>query len=142
MNKNFSLIGLMIVLISCGGKRSYTLQEVKSLNISNSEVLNYPILDCMYEDDYFPDIMVDKCKLVLLNLCFQIEVNQPGNLEELYVLTHTATRYINDLEDEFFANGSEIETVARECLGADIYFISKAYGFDADVEELIAPRRW
>lgn len=57
-------------------------------------------------------------------------------------MTHSATDKLNDLQDEFFENNSEIETGARECLGADFEFISKAYGFDADIEELIATRDW
>lgn len=131
-----------VLIMSCGGSKVYEMNNIDISQLENSQIRNYSLLECMYEDAYFPEFLVDKCHLVLINLCHQIEVKQPEKLEDLYELTHTATRYINDLEDEFFANGSEIETVARECLGMDIYFISKAYGFDADVEELIATRRW
>jgi hypothetical protein len=64
-------------------------------------------------------------------------------LTELYKWTHRATDSFNDLEAEFFANGSEIETAARECIAADFDFIAKTYGYaDADVEELIGTRNW
>lgn len=46
------------------------------------------------------------------------------------------------MEDEFFENNSEIETGARECLGSNFAHISEAYGFDADVDELIVTRNW
>ena len=40
--------------------------------------------------------------------------------------------------DSYFDLGS----YAREVTAADCESIAKAYGFDADVEELIAPRDW
>lgn len=47
----------------------------------------------------------------------------------------------NYLQEDFDENDIEIETVARECIGADFEFISASYGFkDADIEELIATR--
>jgi hypothetical protein len=47
------------------------------------------------------------------------------------------------LQEEFYENDSEIETNARECIGADFDFVAKSYGFeDADMEELIATRDW
>lgn len=108
----------------------------------NEQIIDYNFLDCMYDDSYFPKFLVDKCKVVLIDLCHEIENGKPETLEELYLLTHYSTNELNGLEDEFFENGSEIETVARECFGQEFEFISKAYGFDADVEELIATRRW
>ena len=45
-------------------------------------------------------------------------------------------------EDEFFAQESEIETAAAECLAMDFLAIATAYGFEADVEMLIATREW
>ncbi|MFN3075152.1 DUF5713 family protein [Acinetobacter sp. TY2] len=54
-----------------------------------------------------------------------------------------ATEHINVLQDAFDEAESEIETVARESIGSDIYFIAQSYGFvDADQEELISPRDW
>jgi Family of unknown function (DUF5713) len=57
--------------------------------------------------------------------------------------TETATEEFNALESEFEAAGSEIETVARELIAEDFWFVASAYGFaEADVEELIAARDW
>lgn len=112
-------------------------------NLTNEQTKKYPFLKDMYEDAYYPNNLVDKGKDILIDLCFQIEQKQPKNLEELYVLTHSATDKFNDLQEEFDENDSEIETVARECIGADFEFIATAYGFqDADIEELIATRDW
>jgi Family of unknown function (DUF5713) len=116
--------------------------ENKQLALKNEEVKSYSFLEEMYEDDYFPSFLVDKGKNILIDLCFEIETQQPKNLGDLYKLTHLATNKFNDLENEFFENDSEIETAARECIAMDFGFIADAYKFDADVEELIATRDW
>jgi hypothetical protein len=111
--------------------------------LSNVTVKSYSFLKEMYEDDYFPNNLVDKGRKILIDLCWQIEQRQPNNLSELYALTHAATNQFNDLQEEFEENDSEIETGARECIGMDFDFIAKTYGFeDADIEELIATRDW
>ncbi|MCC6462719.1 MAG: hypothetical protein IT260_19790 [Saprospiraceae bacterium] len=96
----------------------------------------------MYQDPYFPTFLVDKCRNILLNLCSDIETKKPGNLNGLYTLTHASTKLINNLESEFLAHDSEIETTAAECLAVDFEFVATAYGFEADIEELIATRHW
>ena len=110
--------------------------------ITNPELQSYPFLREMYEDSYFPDYLVDKGKQILLRLCERIEAENPTSDDEVYRLTHAATEEFNDLDEEFAENDSEIETVAREAIGADFRFIVKAYGFDLDPEEIIAPRDW
>jgi len=96
----------------------------------------------MYDDSYFPTRLVDKGKAILLRLCEAIEADKPTDLDALYALTHAATEEFNELQEEFDDSGSEIETAARECIAGDFAFIANAYGFDADIEELIAPREW
>ena len=115
---------------------------IDQTTLQNVQIKNHAFLDCMYQDSYFPPFLVDKCKNVLLDLCLEIETKKPSNLEELYQLTHAATDKLNDLEDEFFENDSEIETGARECLGMDFEYIASSYGFEAEIEELIATRNW
>ena len=111
--------------------------------ITNSELMSHPWLRDMYDDGYFPNSCVDMLRDVLVALCETIEASPPADLKGLYALTHRSTEAINDLEDEFIAKGSEIETAARDCLGEEFHRIAQAYGFgDADIEELIAPREW
>lgn len=91
----------------------------------------------------FPIFWLINAKLFFLNVCQRIEQEQPDNLDALYAITHEATEQLNELQDEFDENDSEIETVARDCFGETMEFIAQAYGFDdADGEELIAPRDW
>lgn len=135
---------LIISFVNCnsGKSQNMTNKEINQKELTNDKLKDYVFLDCMYKDPYFPKFLVDKCKNILLNLCIDIETEKPKNLEELYILTHNATNEINNLQDEFYENNSEIETGARECLGLDFEIVSKAYGFDPDIEELIATRDW
>ncbi|MBE3008394.1 hypothetical protein IL992_04235 [Microbispora sp. NEAU-D428] len=110
---------------------------------TNRQVAEHAFLKGMYEDEYFPNHVVDKGKAILLRLCERIEAERPPDLAALYVLTEAATEEFNALEAEFEAAGSEIETFAREAIAEDFWFVASAYGFaEADAEELIAGREW
>ena len=111
-------------------------------NIKNEKLKKYEFLKSMYQDTYFPNFLVDKGKAILVELCLQIENENPKTLPELYKLTHAATENFNDLQNDFFEHGSEIETGAREAIAEDFDFIADSYGYNADVEELIATRNW
>ena len=110
--------------------------------IENQLIQKHDFLREMYEDSYFPRPLVDKGKTILLDLCQSVETDKPEDLDAFYVLTHAATQRFNDLEPEFEAANSELETAAREAIAEDFAFIASAYMFDADVEEMISPRNW
>ncbi|TDB89384.1 hypothetical protein E1264_08545 [Actinomadura sp. KC216] len=111
--------------------------------LTNQKALEHDFLKGMYDDGYFPDHLVDKGKAILLRLCEQIETDPPSDLEALYPLTHAATEEFNDLQEEFFQADSEIETVARDLIAEEFWFIATTYGFsEADIEELVATRDW
>jgi uncharacterized protein DUF5713 len=114
-----------------------------SMSLTNEKVRNRDFLKAMYGDDYFPKHLVGKGKQILIRLCERIEKEKPADLQALYKLTHGATEEFNALAEEFSDAGSEIETVARENIGEELYFIAQAYGFTkADAEELMANREW
>lgn len=109
------------------------------MNISNKRVTAHSFLEALYRDGYYPDRAVDRGKDILLRLCERIEADRPADLAALYVLTQAATEEFNDLQDDDF----DIETVAREEIAGNFWFVADVYGFaDADVEELIATRDW
>ncbi len=134
------MIVITLIFISCMKKNNFS--DLRQEDLKNEKVRKYRILEGMYNDSYFPKKSVDKVKAVLLEFCFNIEKSKPKNLEQLYELSHTATGKINDLQEDFYQNESEIETVAREVIALDFEFISKSYGFKADEEELISNRDW
>lgn len=111
--------------------------------ITNEQVASHTFLRPLYEDAYYPDHVLDRGRAILLRLCERIEAEQPPDLTALYALTRAATEEFNALEAEFEAAGSELETVGREEIGEDFWFVATAYGFEeADAEELIANRWW
>ncbi len=107
------------------------------------QIVGHSFLAEMDQDSYYPPHLVDMGKAILVRMCDRIEAEKPANLDELYAITHAATEEFIDLEEAFNEADSEIETVSRDAIGTDFYFIAAAYGFaDADIEELIAPREW
>jgi hypothetical protein len=113
------------------------------VTVTDEKVLEHRFLTEMYGDGYYPEHLVDKGKAIPLRLCERIEADRPADLAALYTLTHAATEEFNALETEFDAAGSEIETIARDAIGGEFWFVARAYGFDdADTEELIGTREW
>lgn len=49
---------------------------------------------------------------------------------------------INDLQEAFDENDSEIETVARESIAASVAYILKWFDIPIDTEEAIRERDW
>lgn len=118
-------------------------KESQMKSIKNENVSAHEFLKDMYEDDYFPSHLVDKIKEILIQACEKIETQNPKTDEELFSITHKAVEQINELQAEFEDNNSELETAAREAMGADFDFIVKTYGFnEVDIEDVIAPREW
>ncbi|ETV67999.1 hypothetical protein H257_15957 [Aphanomyces astaci] len=109
---------------------------------TNAKVLAHEFLKDLERDSYFPPDLVLKGKQLLRQLCDDIEEAKPLTPAGLLDLTHATTESFNELEEEFEARGSMLETVARDAIGSDIGFIAAAYGFDVDVEELISNREW
>lgn len=52
------------------------------------------------------------------------------------------TRRINDLQEEFEANDSEIETVARDSIAVSVARILQRFGADIDLETTLRKRDW
>ena len=95
----------------------------------------------MYDDEYFPDFLVDKIKAEL----DKIEAVLAGGEKDTAIIQQhfdTMTRAINDLEAEFEENDSEIETVARESIGEAVDHLLQKYRIDINVEEAIREREW
>ncbi|MFE2042879.1 DUF5713 family protein [Streptomyces sp. NPDC059477] len=111
--------------------------------ITDERAAGRVFLKLLHRDDYYPDHLVDKGRDILVRLCERIEAERPADVEAFYVLTHAATEEFNTLQEEFWAADSEIETVARDEIAMDFWFIAETYGFeDADLEEVVAPRDW
>ena len=98
-------------------------------------------LQDMYKDDYYPDFLVDKIKALIAEVVAFIEYT-PCSIEELQEKFNIMTVGINELEEEFEENDSEIETGARESIGATIQHIIDFFELPIDCETAIQERDW
>ena len=94
---------------------------------------NYKLLDEMYQDNYYPD-----------ELQKVIDLLESGetDTEVVQETLDEAVCGINDLQEEFDENDSEIETVARECIAANVAYILEWFNIPIDTEEAIRERDW
>ena len=102
---------------------------------------NYKLLDAMYQDEYFPGFLVDKIKRLIQNVIGFLETGE----RDLKLIQHKfdeMTLAINDLQDEFEDNDSELETAARESIGETVAYILEWFQIDLDVEDAIGERDW
>lgn len=102
---------------------------------------NYQLLADMYQDGYFPDFLVDKVKELLQNVIAYLETGEQ-DLEKIQKQFDEMTLAINDLQEEFEENDSEIETAARDSIGETVEYILKWFQIDLDVEDAIQERDW
>lgn len=102
---------------------------------------NYKLLDEMYQDGYFPDFLVDKVKDALQKVIDLLESGET-DIEAVQKKLDEAVCTINDLQDEFDENDSEIETVARDCIGETVAYILEWFDIPIDMEEAIRERDW
>ena len=102
---------------------------------------NYKLLDEMYQDEYYPDFLVDEVMDALQKVVDLLESGET-NTEVVQETLDEAVSSINDLQEEFDENDSEIETVARECIAADVAYILEWFDIPIDTEEAIRERDW
>ncbi len=102
---------------------------------------DYELLDSMYRDGYFPDFLVDKVKELVENVITFLETGERDS-EEIQSKFDEMTLAINDLQEEFEENQSELETVARESIAETVEYILEWFNIDMDVEDAIGERDW
>lgn len=102
---------------------------------------NYKLLDEMYQDEYYPNFLVDKVKDELQKAINLLETGETDT-EIIQKKLDESICSINDLQEEFDENDSEIETVARDCIGETVGYILEWFGIPIDVEEAIRERDW
>ena len=102
---------------------------------------NYKLLADMYQDEYFPDFLVDRVRGLVQNVIDFLETEE-RDLEVIQEKFDEMTEAINDLQEEFEENDSELETGARESIGETVEYILEWFDIDIDVEEAIRMRDW
>ncbi len=102
---------------------------------------DYKLLSEMYQDEYFPDFLVDKVRNQVQKVIGFLETEE-NDLVKIQGKFDEMTEAVNDLQEEFEENDSELETVARESIGETVEYILKWFGIDLDVEDAIEKRDW
>lgn len=95
----------------------------------------------MYNDKYYPTFLVDKVKDKIMKVIRYLEEKERSN-KEIQKKFDIMTVAINDLQDEFYENDSEIETVARESIGDAVHHILEYFEISIDCETAIGKRDW
>ncbi len=102
---------------------------------------DYKLLEDMYQDGYFPDFLVDKVKSLIQDVIIFLETGEK-DLEKIQEKFDEMTLAINDLQEEFEDNDSEIETSARESIAETVEYILRWFDVGIDVEDAIGERDW
>ena len=102
---------------------------------------DYKYVEDMYDDNYYPDHLVDKVKDVIVKVVCFIEEGGHSK-DEIQAEFDKAMDAINDLQDDFWEADSEIETVARDSIGVTVIDILKHFEIDIDHEEAMRNRDW
>ena len=101
----------------------------------------YKLLEDMYQDGYFPDVLVDKIKALIQEVIAFLETGE-RDLVKIQEKFDAMTLAVNDLQEEFEEHGSEIETAARDSIGETGGYILQGFDLDLDVEDAIGERDW
>lgn len=102
---------------------------------------DFVFLRDMYLDGYFPRPLVDRLRDKLKELVSFLE-SGAHTTEQVQAELDRITRDINDMQSDFEAADSEIETVARDSIGTTVEAILDFFSVDIDIEEAIRERDW
>lgn len=102
---------------------------------------NYILLEEMVRDGYFPGFLVEKLENLITPIITMLEGGETDD-EVIQERLDEMTVAINELQEEFEENDSEIETVARDSIAATIGYILDYFDIDIDVETALRERDW
>lgn len=102
---------------------------------------SYQLLSDMRNDEYFPEFLVDRIEALIKEVIALLEGGET-NIPTVQAALDEMTLGINDLQEEFEENDSEIETVARDSIGETVEYVLKWFGIDIDIETAIGERDW
>lgn len=102
----------------------------------------YVLLQNMYEDTYYPQYLVDKIKWQFIHLIEFFEAADIADVELLQDRLDEFTMSINSMQQEFWDQDSEIETVASESITATMEYILQWFKIGIPLEDALREREW
>ena len=96
----------------------------------------------MFEDEYYPDVLVGHLKDLLLQ--FAEKINRETLSEtEIYYLAHDMVVQINKMKAQFEQLDSALDATAADYVTEAMMMVVQEAGYmDIDMEELVANREW
>ena len=138
----------LAVRVLCAGKSVYIGQFVKSMRYNETKIgqlfdqvkIEQLGRGCFIGKD--PEAIDIRMARDGLTRCAALLESGETDTEVVQETLDEAVCGINNLQEEFDENDSEIETVARECIAATVAYILEWFGIPIDTEEAIRERDW
>ncbi|MBR5486904.1 MAG: hypothetical protein IKV70_02900 [Phascolarctobacterium sp.] len=102
----------------------------------------YVLLQNMFEDTYYPQFLVEKIKWQFIHLIEFLEGTDVKDLSLIQDKLDEFTIFINNLQQEFWDQDSEIETVASESIANTLEYILNWFKVDVGIEDALREREW
>jgi len=102
---------------------------------------DFEYLPDMYADDYFPKSEVDKVKATIQKVVTFLEKGDASK-KKIQKKLDDMTLTINELQNDFSDNGSELETGARESIAETVERVLAHFNVDIDIEDALGERDW
>ena len=102
----------------------------------------YVLLQNMFEDTYYPQFLVEKIKWQFIHLIEFLEGTDVREVSLIQDKLDEFTIFINNLQQEFWDQDSEIETVASESIANTLEYILNWFEVDVGIEDALREREW
>ena len=102
----------------------------------------YVLLQNMFEDTYYPQFLVEKIKWQFIHLIEFLEGTDVKEVSLIQDKLDEFTMFINNLQQEFWDQDSEIETVASESITNTLEYILNWFKVDVGIEDALREREW
>lgn len=102
----------------------------------------YVLLQNMFEDTYYPQFLVEKIKWQFIHLIEFLEGTDVKEVSLIQDKLDEFTIFINNLQQEFWDQDSEIETVASESIANTLEYILNWFEVDVGIEDALREREW
>ena len=96
----------------------------------------------MFDDEYYPDILVAELKQLILR--FAKQVSQAGVSEtDIYYFADLTVQAINQMKPQFQDLDSDLDDAATDYIAEAMMMVLQDQGhFDIEMEALVANRAW
>ncbi|MBJ9985389.1 hypothetical protein IAE19_08030 [Acinetobacter sp. S40] len=96
----------------------------------------------MFDDDYYPQILVAEIKQYIVDFSKKIQVSVKEE-SEIYQFANLTLLKINEMKAEFEDLDSSLDDTATDYIAEAMMMVVQNAGYmDIDLEELVARREW